>query len=81
MVLQINLCVIVVVKWYSLVLAIWLFALGRGSIPRGDIPFASCIASLSSFPTLFCYSFFYPSVHTSSQRLHLAQASVKKGGG
>jgi hypothetical protein len=31
---------IVVVKWYSLVLAIWQRALGRGSIPRGDMIFA-----------------------------------------
>jgi hypothetical protein len=36
-----------VVKWYSLVLAIWQSALGRGSIPRGDKYF--CLSFLLPF--------------------------------
>jgi hypothetical protein len=45
---------IVVVKWYSLVLATWQLALGRGSIPRGDISF--CYTLLSSLDGLFSHT-------------------------
>jgi hypothetical protein len=51
---------IVVVKWYSLVLAIRQSALGRGSIPRGDMTFCPLLPLPSQGVTL----------HSKNWRLH-----------
>lgn len=57
---------IVVVKWYSLVLAIWQLALGRGSIPRGDISF--CLTASLLLITIF---FPCPPQLSSSTKSHI----------